>query len=129
MPNFPFPRFFAPNYYPPYRNNYGYQNRPFVENNMNSANINSKEEINYNSEKIEKKETRIANNSHSRSFGPVRFNFDDPFSIDKDEPIIEVLGISLYLDDLIIIGLLFFLYQEGVKDESLFFTLILLLLT
>ena len=36
---------------------------------------------------------------------------------------------GLYLDDLIILGLLFFLYQEGVKDESLFFTLILLLLT
>ena len=129
MSNFPFPRFFAPNYYSPYRNNYAYQNRTFTENNKNSTNINSKDETNYNLEKTEKKETRIANNSHSRSFGPVRFNFDDPFNINKDEPIIDILGISLYLDDLIIIGLLFFLYQEGVKDETLFFTLILLLLT
>ena len=129
MPNFPFPRFFAPNYYQPYRNNYGYQNTPFTENTMNSTNITSKDITDYNLEKIEKKETRIANSSHSRSFGPVRFNFDNPFDIDKNEPIIDILGISLYLDDLIIIGLLFFLYQEGVKDESLFFTLILLLLT
>lgn len=129
MPNFPFPRFFAPNYYQPCRNNYGYQNTPFTENNTNSTNITSKDKTDFNLEKIEEKETRIANSSHSRSFGPVRFNFDNPFDIDKNEPIIDILGISLYLDDLIIIGLLFFLYQEGVKDESLFFTLILLLLT
>ena len=29
----------------------------------------------------------------------------------------DILGIKLYLDDLIILCLLFFLYQEGVKDE------------
>lgn len=129
MPNFQFPRFFAPNYYPHYRNNYSYPNTHFTENNMNSTNSTSEDNTDYKLEKIEKKEKRITNTSHSRSFGPVRFNFDDPFNIDKEEPIIEILGISLYLDDLIIIGLLFFLYQEGVKDESLFFTLILLLLT
>lgn len=129
MANFPFPRFFGPHYYHPYRNNYGVQSRPFTQNNINPTNIDNKEETNYNSETAEKKETRIASTSHSRSFGPVHFNFDDPFNIDKDQPIIEILGISLYLDDLIIMGLLFFLYQEGVKDETLFFTLILLLLT
>lgn len=46
-----------------------------------------------------------------------------------DEPIFEILGISLYLDDIIILCLLFFLYTEGVQDELLFIVLILLLLS
>ena len=41
---------------------------------------------------------------------------------------LEILGIKLYFDDLIIISLLFFLYSEGVNDYYLFITLILLLL-
>ena len=45
-----------------------------------------------------------------------------------EEPILEILGIKLYFDDILIIGLLFFLYNEGVKDEFLFISLILLLL-
>ena len=49
--------------------------------------------------------------------------------MDSDEPIIEILGISLYLDDIIILALLFFLYQEGVKDYMLYLALIMLLLS
>lgn len=48
---------------------------------------------------------------------------------DLNTPIIEILGIKLYLDDLIIIGLLFFLYKEDVQDEILFGILLLLLLS
>ena len=62
------------------------------------------------------------------SFGPVRFKnplFDD----DINEPIFEVFGTELYLDDIIIIGLLFLLYNEGVQDEFLYITLILLLIS
>jgi hypothetical protein len=51
-----------------------------------------------------------------------------PFS-NIEEPLFEVLGIKLYLDDIIIICLLFFLYQEGVQDEMLYISLILLLLS
>lgn len=61
------------------------------------------------------------------SFGPI--NFKNPFFDDIEEPIFEILGIQLYLDDIIILGLLFFLYQENVQDEMLFITLILLLLS
>ena len=46
-----------------------------------------------------------------------------------DSPIFEVLGHRLYLDDLIIIGVLFFLYKQNVKDEMLYIVLILLLLS
>ncbi len=48
---------------------------------------------------------------------------------DTETPIFEILGIQLFLDDLIILGLLFFLYQEEVQDELLFLALILLLLS
>lgn len=46
---------------------------------------------------------------------------------DKDFPIFEIFGIKLYLDDIIIICLLFFLYQEKVNDEMLYIILFLLL--
>ena len=48
---------------------------------------------------------------------------------DYDNEIIEILGIKLHQDDILLICLIFFLYQEGVKDEFLFIVLILLLLT
>ena len=41
----------------------------------------------------------------------------------------EIFGITLYFDDIIIICLLLFLYNEGVKDQLLFVSLILLLLS
>ena len=41
----------------------------------------------------------------------------------------ELLGLKLYFDDVLLICLIFFLYQEGVKDEELFISLILLLLS
>lgn len=47
----------------------------------------------------------------------------------KDSPLFQIFGINLYFDDILIICLIFFLYQEGVKDESLFIALILLLLS
>lgn len=46
-----------------------------------------------------------------------------------DDPFFEILGIQLYFDDLLILGLLFFLYTEGVKDYTLFMSLILLLMS
>lgn len=60
------------------------------------------------------------------------FERDDNLKRNRDEketPIFEILGISLFLDDLIILCLLFFLYTEGVQDEFLFISLILLLLS
>lgn len=67
------------------------------------------------------------NSSRSYSFGPLRFK--NPIFDDIEKPIFEIFGIQLYLDDIIILGLLFFLYQEGVQDEMLYIALILLLLS
>ena len=65
--------------------------------------------------------------SRYNSFGPI--NFKNPFFNDIEEPIFEILGIELYLDDIIILGLLFFLYQEGVQDEMIYIALILILIS
>ena len=43
--------------------------------------------------------------------------------------IFEILGIKIYQDDLVILGLLYFLYQEKIKDEMLYIILFLLLLS
>jgi len=49
--------------------------------------------------------------------------------LNKKDPIFEIFGIKLFFDDILILSLLFFLYSEGVKDEMLFISLILLLLS
>ena len=41
----------------------------------------------------------------------------------------DLFGIKLYFDDVLILSLLFFLYKENVKDEGLFFALVLLLIS
>ena len=41
----------------------------------------------------------------------------------------DLFGIKLYFDDVLILSLLFFLYKEEVKDESLFLALVLLLIS
>ena len=86
-------------------------------NNINKENLSNNIEENKNTKKT----------SRYTSFGPL--NFKNPLFCDIEEPIFEIFGIELYLDDIIILGLLFFLYKEGVQDEMLFITLILLLIT
>ena len=61
------------------------------------------------------------------NIGPIFINTNG-FS-DKEEPVLEISGQKLYLDDLIILALLFFLYKEDVKDDILFILLILLLVS
>ena len=47
----------------------------------------------------------------------------------QEPELFEIFGIKLYFDDILLICLIFFLYNEGVKDQYLFISLILLLLT
>ena len=47
----------------------------------------------------------------------------------NETPLFEILGFKIYFDDLLILCLLFFLYQEGIKDQYLFISLILLLIS
>lgn len=47
----------------------------------------------------------------------------------ESNALFEIFGIKLYFDDILLISLIFFLYSEGVKDDYLFISLILLLLS
>lgn len=48
---------------------------------------------------------------------------------DSEPVLFEVLGIKFYFDDILLICILLFLIQEGIHDEYLFISLILLLLS
>ena len=41
----------------------------------------------------------------------------------------DLFGIKLYFDDVLILALLFFLYNENIKDEGLFLALVMLLIS
>lgn len=77
------------------------------------------------------------NNAKSDSHDNNKFNPNNTETTPKvetrsertDNPIFEIFGIKLYFDDILLVSLIFFLYNEGVKDQSLFIALILLLLS
>ena len=117
MPIFPF----YPNYY-----NYYYYNKK-RQNELNKKDIkpiileknnSSQDPYDKTSKKDKKRTSNFAN-----------FNISALLENDINTPILEIFGIKLYLDDLIIIGLLFFLYKEEVQYEILFGILLLLLLS
>ena len=116
MFNFPFSRY-------PYYNYYSYYNKSIVSN-IEKQNLKDDYENKIKQESKEKKRS-----SKYNSFGPVSFvnPFDENFN--KNEHVLEILGYKLYLDDIILLGLLFLFYTENVQDDMLFLILILLLLT
>ena len=126
MPVFPFFQFPYNRYYQRY--NYNNENYMYNSNNINSEKKDTSHanENDICSNAIDEKKQKNKSSRYS-SFGPI--HFQNPFELDSKQPVLEILGISLYLDDLIILGLLFFLYKEEVHDEMLFLILILLLLT
>lgn len=108
MPRFPY--FSFPN---PYYRNYNYYHN-YNKTNIKSYN-NTQERQPINQENFRQdilSEKQKAEN---------RYNSEKAF--------LDLFGIKLYFDDILLISLIFFLYNEGVKDEGLFFALVLLLLT
>ena len=122
MFNFPFFRFPYSNYYYPYYNNYLKSNPKSFDINKHETN-NKTNQPTYSGLKEEKRSSKY------NSFGPVAFMNPFSESFNENDPVLEILGLKLYLDDLIILGLLFLLYKEEVQDEMLFLALILLLLS
>ena len=120
-PFFSFPHFrrYA-NYYTPYS--------PYISQPINIQNHNS-----VNNDKILNKSNEIKKEKSSSKKAPSGFNFLNNFFNQSDrndkEEYFDLLGLKLYYDDLLLIGLIFFLYKEDVKDQYLFFALILLLLS
>ncbi len=101
---FRFPFYNYPYNYPYYRYYNGY-----YKNDVQDLNIKKEEK-----DSITNSE-QVSNTTNSKS------------SSEQEQPIFEIFGIKLYLDDLIILGLLFFLYQQNSKDEMLYIILFLLL--
>lgn len=96
-----------------YNNSYNSYNKYIdKKNELNSSDILSSEQIEYEGTDRKISSSNIFSNT----------------SEDSTE-YINILGIKLYFDDILLILLIYFLYTEGVKDIYLFFTLILLLLT
>lgn len=54
---------------------------------------------------------------------------DDKKNNEVDSPLFELFGLKLYFDDVLLLGLLFVLYSEGVDDTNLYIALVLLLLS
>lgn len=89
-------------------------NKSFNKTSLNNYNVNNRENKENRKISINKKDD---------------FNNKDRNSSSSENVLFEIFGIKLHYDDILLICLIFFLYKEGVKDESLFISLILLLLS
>ena len=135
MPTFPFFPFYLNyynRYYPHYHKNSGeFQNRNNIVNYQQEGEKGQEgsiaKDVNNNKEIRENLINNKKRTSKNNSFANI--NISALLDSEINTPIIELFGIKLYLDDLIIIGLLFFLYKEDVQDEILFGILLLLLLS
>ena len=122
-------------------NNYHQSNFPHKQNYSSNSNIKNIEYENNNCENNFHNEKNSITNKNSntissllpfnisnfipRNLGPLNINING--FMNSDECVFELFGIKLFLDDIIIICILFFLYQENVKDEMLYIILIMLL--
>ena len=132
---FRFPPFFTPynySYYNYYYNMNNHKKRETIskQNEIKNNSITNNENISntINNENTSQENRNLFSNLFNFSpisIGPLYFN---PSAIsDNSIPVFEMFGIKLFLDDVIIICLLIFLYQEQVKDEMLYIILFLLL--
>ena len=119
MPFFRFPFFYNTNYY----NSLGsYGINSFAQKNNLNSNIKNTSNLNNNTTLQNPNATyKIKNNLESRKKNNWKSNTDNYF--------FELFGLKLYFDDVLLICLIFFLYDEGVRDNELFISLILLLLS
>ncbi len=105
-----YPYFPRPYYYTHYRN---MQNRNYAKNPQDEQiHKTSPSNSSIQSQARVHNQDRVQNNSKS-----------------AENPIFEIFGIRLFFDDILIISLIFFLYNEGVRDNLLFISLILILLS
>ena len=112
---------FPPSYFPGFNRNYprysSYYN-PYT----NYRNRNNLKPISY----TEKKESSKAEILDEKEINSTDHNND---SRNIDDSFFEIFGLKLYFDDILLICMIFFLYTEGVQDQMLFISLILLLLS
>ncbi len=128
MPRFPYMNF----PFPFYR---GYSQMPSPSYNFSDSNLSKST---YNSRN---RSTNITANTYIPSESSnISGNFDENKHVrnfkeknksnnNTDDYLFDLFGLKIYNDDILLVSLIYFLYSEGVKDDSLFIVLILLLLS
>lgn len=137
MPIFRYPFFYNPNYYNRFTNHKMY-------NGTESANMQSSQHNYNNSNHIDKSQSNSNKYNYDRPSNYASATSSEQSTVENfcdnkknnsksnhsnDNYFFELFGLKLYFDDILLIGLIFFLYEEGVKDDELFLSLVLLLLT
>ena len=117
-------------------NFYGKTNNKF-SNGMTKSNLNVMQPQNGNSIQNSNIKQHFSDNSeNSNDIRSMKIKHPKDFSknnstlsIDNERILFEIFGIKIYFDDVLILCILLFLYQENIHDEYLFIALILLLLS
>ena len=133
---------FYPHFFPRMYSSYSQSRSRFV--NKNHSNFNrlyNNETSNTKKTKLNKESSRNKNfnnkkeqsttlkQNHKSALTNQQQLHEKTYLNNNSDIVFEILGIKLHYDDILLICLIFFLYNEGVKDEFLFIALILLLLS
>ena len=104
-----------------------------ITNSMKSNKLNNIKNNNMNKQAFEnpkRTQSHLHKPSHNSNQSKAKKEIEHSIDSKYDETIMfELFGIKLHQDDILLICLIFFLYNEGIKDEFLFVALILLLLS
>ena len=97
-----------------------------IHNLHNYNNVSNKNIETHYSPSVTRSQNSRDNNNNNNSLPSIDSCFEDNYFSDE---YFEIFGLKLHFDDILIICILFFLYQEDVKDTYLYISLILLLLS
>lgn len=101
----------------------------YAVHNVNSNIVHNKKSNAYNTNITSYSKNVENTNNKNYTNSTNNFKSENSSISDSESPLFQLFGISLYFDDILLICLIWFLYNEGVKDEELFISLILLLLS
>lgn len=118
MMPFHLPFYYQPNYY----------KKQYYNSTSNAINSSIAQHSLHNYDKYSNNQTKELNNTYTKPKVEIEKKNNSKSNPDKNY-FFELFGLKLYFDDILLICIIFFLYQEGVKDDELFISLILLLLT
>lgn len=130
------PNYYSSNYYRPNSNMLKTSNNSKTQNNTPNNNLknnsNNNHFNNYNKNANNEASCNTKKESTPFAYFPseskkVDFSCDENYYSDTE--FLNIFGFSLHIDDLLILALLFFLYQEGSDDMYLYIALFLLLLS
>ena len=122
-PNFPFP--FYKNYPRTPNTSYNYQPSNMSNNHYSAKNYNPS--IESSTSTFSEKSTAYTPSEETENRGD--FKQKNKSNKNNDDYLFDLFGLKIFSDDVLLVSLIYFLYSEGVKDDSLFLVLVLLLLS